>query len=286
MKTPMVYVNGRLYPEDQPHLSALDRGFTLGDGLFETMRAAGGRVFRWEDHLARLRRGAEVLAISLPGESALCDAVAAALEHRTGEPSLVRLTVTRGVDVGRGVAVRPGLTPTVVARAVPLVPPTTRGATAVVAPMRRNDTSPLSQVKAMGYGDSVLARRWAEQRGADEAVFLNTRGHVAGATTANIFAVVGDTLVTPPPESGALPGVTRRLVLDLARTAGIPVAERPLSLDDLASAREAFTTNIALGIRPLVSLDARPIGSGQPGEVTRLLSARLDDVWRRFVEGP
>ena len=131
MKTPMVYVNGRLYPEDQPHLSALDRGFTLGDGLFETMRAAGGRVFRWEDHLARLRRGAEVLAISLPGEIALCDAVAAALEHRTGEPSLVRLTVTRGVDVGRGVAVRPGLTPTVVARAVPLVPPTTRGATAV-----------------------------------------------------------------------------------------------------------------------------------------------------------
>ncbi|MBI2321448.1 MAG: aminotransferase class IV, partial [Chloroflexi bacterium] len=220
----MLFVNGRPAPEEGPRISALDRGFTLGDGVFETMRAAGRRVYRWEAHLARLRAGALLLALPIDAldlPALLDDALARAALPQ----AVVRLTVSRGVDAGRGVAVPPGLRPTVVVRVLPLAPPPGEPARAIVATTRRDERSPLSRVKSLSYAGSVLARLEAQRRGVDDALLRNTRGTLAGATTSNLFAVLDGTLVTPPVRAGALPGTARAFVLTAAQGLGMPARE-------------------------------------------------------------
>jgi branched-subunit amino acid aminotransferase/4-amino-4-deoxychorismate lyase len=144
---------------------------------------------------------------------------------------------------------------------------------AVFSSVRRNQSSPLSRVKCLSYADNVLARLEARRRGADEAVLLNTAGEVCCASAANLFVVKGGALVTPPVEGGALPGVTRRCLLELAAARGIDAREAPLLPEDLSGADEAFLTNTVVGVAGLTSLEGRSIGSGQLGEMTRLLAA-------------
>lgn len=279
----MLVVNGQPIAADAAHVSALDRGFTLGDGLFETMRAAGQRVFRWPWHLARLRAGAAVLGLPVD-DLPLAAHVDLALAKAALPEAVVRLTVSRGVAPGRGVAVPPALRPTVVVRVVPLVPPPAAPARAIVATTtRRNERSPLSRIKSLSYAESVIAHLEAQRRGADEALLCNTRGWLAGATTANLFAVLDGTLVTPPVAAGALPGTTRAWVLAAARALGLPARERNLRPGDLAAASEVFITNVVLGIRPLGAVDHRHVAS--PGPCTRVLQAAWDDAWRAFVAG-
>jgi len=271
----LAWVNGRLVGESEPSLSLLERGLTLGDGVFETMLAAGAKLFRPAEHLERLARGASLLAIDLPPAEQLLAAVLDILSANNLSAAVVRLTVSRGPDPGRGLDVPSDVTPTIIVRVSPYEPRTAdqRGVAAVFSSIRRNESSPLSRVKCLSYADNVLARLEARSRGADEAILLNTAGEVCCASAANLFVVNGGTLTTPTGESGALPGVTRRCLLELAAARGLAVGEASVLPDDLWAADEAFLTNTVIGVLGLTSVEGRSIGTGQPGEMTRLLAA-------------
>ena len=277
----VLWVDGRLVPADQPHLSARDRGFTLGDGLFETMRARGGSIIRIERHLARLRGGAAVLEIPLPlPDDGLREAMAEALAANDLADAAVRLSVSRGVALVRGLLPEPDAEPSLVIDAHPFYGYSAelyeRGMRAVMSPIRRDERSPLARVKSLSYLDNVLARRGAALAGADEALLLNTKGALADATGANLFVVLGGALFTPDLASGALPGTVRACVLEqLAPALGIPAAERPIGPEELALADEAFLTSALLGVMPLVEVGGRPIGSGRPGAVAERLGVAI-----------
>ena len=271
----LAWVNGRLVGESEPSLSVLERGLTLGDGVFETMLAAGTNLFRPAEHLERLAQGASLLAIDLPPAEHLLAAVLDTLSANRLPAAVVRLTVSRGPDPGRGLDVSPDVAPTVIVRATAYRPksPDQPGLVAVFSSLRRNESSPLSRVKSLSYADNVLARLEARRRGADEAVLLNTAGEVCCASAANLFVLRGGTLTTPPVESGALPGVTRRCMLELAAARGLTVRQAPVLPEDLWAADEAFLTNTVVGVVGVTSVEGRSIGTGRLGEMTRLLAA-------------
>ena len=279
--TPVLYVNGRFVPEAEASLSPLDRGFTLADGLFETMVALGDRVFRIGDHLARMRRGAEALYLALPSAEELTGVVLESI-GRNGYPrSVVRLTVSRGVDFGRGLDAPPGIEPSVVVRVAPWQgPPDSAplGRRLALSAIPRNDRSPLTRIKSLSYVEGVTARLAAQRGGADDALLCNTRGFVTGGTSSNVFAVDGDSLLTPPEEDGVLPGIARLTALEEARILGIPTVERSLTPERVAGADEVFLTNVVQGPVPVASLDGSPIGASAPGPMTQRLA---EAYWER-----
>lgn len=239
-----------LVPQDGAAISPLDRGFTLGDGLFETLRVASGRVLRVEAHLARLGAGARVLGLPLPtlDLAAAIEATAAANALADGA---LRLTLTRGVGP-RGVLPPADPVPTLVITAAPLPPPAPPARLVIVDGTRRNERSPLAQVKSLNYLDNILARQEAAARGADDGVLLNTRDAVAETSIANLFAVIDGALVTPPRAAGVLPGIMRAEVLAHG------AVERLLTTADLMRADEIFLTS-ALGIRSVAALEGRDL---------------------------
>jgi len=270
---PAVWVNGARQPSAGPHLSARDRGLTLADGVFETMRAQAGTVIRLDRHLARLVQA--LAALEIPVQPELREWVLDAVRAVGGGDASVRLTVTRGVDMG-GVAPPVDARPTVIIAVNP--PPVfpaavyADGLTAHVASGRRNEHAMTAGLKTLAYTDAVAALLEARRAGADEALFLDTEAHCSEATSSNLFAWTGTTLVTPPVSCGALPGITRAAVLELASALGVPRAERVFGLDDLLGAKEAFLTSSLRGLAPLVQVGAHPIGRGTPGALTRQLA--------------
>lgn len=278
----VLYLNGALIPEAEARISPLDRGFTLGDGVFETMVAREGRVFRLADHLDRLAEGGRVLGLSLPTADTLGDAVARTLRANGLPAAVARLTVSRGLDQGRGLAISGDASPTVVVRVSPhggFAPPSAAALRVIVSQVRRNEGSPTSTVKTLAYADGVLARREAHRSEADDALLVNGRGTLACASSSNIFVVAGGVLTTPPGEDGALPGVARRTVLELARTLGVPSAEAPVG-SNLEGVEEVFLTNVVTGIVPVGLVANRAVGASCPGPVT----ARLAEAYRDFFE--
>lgn len=265
----IVNLNLNLVPAETARIDPADRGLLLGDGLFETMRAADGAPLRLTRHLARLRQGAAVLRLPLPwSDEALAAALRDTLAANDLAAGVLRLTLTRG-PAPRGLLPPTEPAPTLLMAASPL-PPAMPSAHAVIArSTRRNEHSPLARCKTLNYLDNVLARIEAEERGAGEALLLNTAGRLAETTIANLFAVIDGTLLTPPVEDGALPGVMRATVLQEAQA-----VERPILSADLVRASEAFLTS-SLGIRPLLSVDGAPVGRGETGPVTVLLRERF-----------
>lgn len=239
-----------LVAQEDAHLSPFDRGFTLGDGLFETMRVRQGAVLRLKAHLARLATGAGVLGLPLPALD-LAAALAATAEANALTEGALRLTLSRGTGP-RGVLPPAEPNPTLVITATPLPAPAPPARLVIAQGTRRNDRSPLAQVKSLNYLDNILARQEAARRGADDAVLLNTRERVAETSIANLFAVIGGDLLTPPLSEGVLPGIMRAAVL--ADGAG----ERPLTAEDLSRADEIFLTS-ALGIRSVAALEGHEV---------------------------
>jgi branched-chain amino acid aminotransferase len=266
----VIWVDGRRLASESAHVSGRDRGFTLADGVFETMKAHNGTVFRLDRHLSRIAAALRLLAIPLPAELRdwVDTAVRAAALPRTG----IRLTVTRGVAPG-GVTPPMDPQPTVVVTvgALPVFGAEVyaAGLRAHVASGRRNEHSMTAGLKTLSYTDSVAAMIEARAAGADEALFLDTAGHCSEATASNLFAMIGGRLTTPPTSCAALPGITRAAVMELAGAAGIPVDERPFALAEVMTASEAFLTSSLRGVAPLVRMDAAAIGSGAPGPITR-----------------
>lgn len=289
--TGWVWVDGVLAPAADRHLSAFDRGFQLGDGIFETLRARGGRCTELEEHTARLRRSAEGLEIPLPdGLEALLDRgiaellAAEALDGPDGDAS-VRITVSRGVWGGRGTL--PGaderLDATIVLQAWTVVPPppadTERGLSLITSAVRRDPENPIVSLKTTSRADYVYARLEARRAGANDALFLTVDGFLSEATSANVFLVRTGAdgvveLATPALGCAILAGTTRSWLLRWAVTAGLRPVEGWLTVADLVAADEAFLCASVAGILPVTRLDGHPIGDGRPGPWT--LRARGD----------
>ncbi len=277
-------MNGELVPENANAVSALDRGLLLGDGLFETMRVAGGRVLQWQRHWERLRDGAQVIQLAMPWTA---DTVRAAIDWTLNANELcdatVRLTVTRGSSRTRGLLPPADSQPSLLIRTTAFVAYPDHlyrnGMRVIVSrKTRRNEHSPLSRVKSLGYLDNLIARQEAAAQGADEALMRNTQGAVACATAANVFSVHAGRLHTPPLAAGALPGTTRSLVCEeLAPRARRDVRFSQFCAGALRDAEELFLTNALMGIMPVCVVDGRPVGIGTPGPVTRELRTLYEE---------
>ncbi|MBI2241150.1 MAG: aminotransferase class IV family protein [Magnetospirillum gryphiswaldense] len=265
-------LNGQLVDSGAPFLQAHDRGFTLGDGLFETIKIRHGQPLRLDLHLARLQQGAVILRLPLPpGEDWLGRAIHDVLQANDMHDAALRLTVSRGPGQ-RGLLPPDPCVPTILLTPAPLPPPLGPARAVTAQNVRRNQMSPLSRIKALSYLDNVLARLEAQDHGADDAVLLNTLGRVAETTIANIFVVGNDgILVTPPVADGALPGVRRAEMLR-----SMVAIERSISREDLLNAREVFLTN-ALSVRPLIIIDGHMVGDGHPGPLGRRLSQEAEN---------
>jgi branched-chain amino acid aminotransferase len=275
----MIFLNGRMVARTEARIDPADRGLLLGDGLFETLRAYRGRPARLEAHMARLEAGAAVLGIPLPlgGDQIRAGfAETLAANRLTRGDAALRLTLTRGPGP-RGLPAPDDPAPTLMITAGPLAPAADTAAGAIVATMRRNEHSPLANLKSLGYLDNVLARRQAAEQGADEALLLNTAGRLASASAANLFLVRGRSLFTPPLSEGVLPGVTRAAILELAAGLNLEAHETPLAPDDLRRCEEAFLTNSLIELRPLVALDGRDLGDGHARPVTGRLHQAFRD---------
>jgi branched-chain amino acid aminotransferase len=276
-----VILNGGLLDAEQAALRIDDRGFLLGDGLFETMRAYDGRVFRLEAHLERLARSRAAFRLDEdypPAELAqLVERLLAANELADAR---VRITLTRGRHAG-GMYLYPA-SPLLLITAAPMpaAGPASAGLTLAYVGVRFSEHNPIFRHKTLNRLPHLLARTEAAQAGADEALILDERGNVATASTGNLFAVYRGQLFTPPLAAPILPGITRAEVLRLARSEGIPIREDFFSPLMLAGVAEAFLANSVSEIVPIVKVDANPIGSGQPGPVT----ATLQKLYRALVQ--
>jgi branched-chain amino acid aminotransferase len=272
----MVWVNGHRMSADILHLSALDRGFTLADGVFETMRVYGGCVFRLDAHIRRLSDATSALGIPLPTDvgdlitRAVLDGNASGLLEATA-----RVTVSRGVG-SAGLAPPSSPEPTIVVTVGP--PPAfapevyANGIRVHIASGRRNEHAMTAGLKTIAFTESVVALAEARAAGADDAVFLDTAGHVSEGTSSNVFIAVGEStnvLVTPPLSCGALPGITRAAVIEIASELGVVVDVRPIAYDEFLTSREIFLTSSLRAIAPTVSVDGYSVGDGKPGPITQ-----------------
>lgn len=278
----IIYLNGRFIPSSKAKLSPLDHGFLYGYGLFETMRAYQGHIFRLDQHLTRLHHSAQSLGLThsilnvVDGQQSLEAACMETLEANKLKDARLRLTVSAGEG---DMTPDPGTcsSPTVLIIARDLVPlPLGKyetGFKAVLSSLRRNSQSPLSRLKSTCYMENILARMAARAAGCDEAILLNEQGYLAEGSTTNIFLASNEELITPSLESGVLPGITREAVLEIARAANIKTLERQVALKELIEAEEAFITNSILELMPLTWLEGKPIGTDKPGQLTKELLA-------------
>jgi branched-chain amino acid aminotransferase len=287
----IIYLNGQLVPRSKAKLSAFDHGFLYGYGLFETMRAYNGHIFRLDRHLARLRCSAQSLGlahnvVASEAKQSLETACTETLEANKLKDARLRLTVTAGEG---SMTPDPGTcsSPTVLVTAQNLVPlPQEKyesGFKAALSSLHRNSQSPLSRLKSTCYMENILARVEAKAVGCDEAILLSERGYLAEGSISNIFLVSKGELATPSLESGALPGITREAVLEIAQASKIKTAERRIELKELIEAEEAFITNSILELMPLTCFDGKPIGAGKVGELTKKMTAAYRELVHNAV---
>jgi len=278
-----VFLNGQIIDEADAHISVNDRGLLLGDGLFETMRAYGGEVFRLSTHLARLRHSAEFLRLRFPhSDDEMQKRIGELIRLNECPNAYVRLTVTRGCEV-------PGLrmggdgAPTVMACARPVAEYPKElyksGMRLVVSAVRQNSASPLPRHKTLNYLPYLLARQDATDVGAQGAILLNEHGQLTEESVSNVFMVCDGHLVTPPVHCGLLPGVTRAVVMELAAEADIRVEERPVAPDEMFACDEMFLTNTLMEIMPVRMIDKRALHGKAPGPVT----SRLREMYHALV---
>jgi branched-chain amino acid aminotransferase len=273
-----VWVNGQRRDGAEASVSARDRGLLLADGLFETMLVRGWRPFRLDRHLSRLSRGLAVMQIPAPRrlDAWLRDAIEA--ESDPTDRSL-RVTVTRGAGgVGLAPPAAPETTTIITIGPMPAFPESTyqSGLVLHLASGCRNQRASTAGLKTLAYTDAVVALLEAQRAGADEALLLDTDGHCSEATASNLFVWTGSRLLTPPESCGALPGVTREAVIEIARADGLAVEERAFGPEVLLEAEEAFLTSSLRRLAPVVRLDTTRIGTGVPGRMTVRLSAAYD----------
>lgn len=275
-----IWFKGRLINEDKVRIPYTDRGFLLGDGIFDTVLAVEGQLMFFDHHYLRLCHDAEVMGIPMNySEATLRKAIGRLLKANGLEDNhaSIRITLTRGSGP-RGLLPPEDPEPLIMITAAQYRPPE-GPAKAIIASHRRNEGSELTRIKSLSYTSSILARMEAEKQYADEAVMLNNDGLVTCATAGNIFIVEkGGRVVTPPPLHGALPGITRKMVIKAGRTTGMRISEGEISMDRLYNAEEAFLTNSLMGIRRLSFVGNQAFSLD--GKVTRRIIAAYEAMIR------
>ena len=283
----LVWLNGRLVDARAARISALDRGLLHGDGVYDTWRTYEGRPFALAAHLRRLAGAARRLRLPAPGGPAPWDARTRLLLGRNAlADGALRLTIPRG-DAGTAPAPSERARPTILLTVRPL-PPTlarlqARGVAVVLLPFGRDAGPDWGEVKLVGHASAVVGKMVALRRRAFDGLYVTRDGLVTEATTSNLFAVERGTLVTPPADGTILRGVTRDLVLRLAHRAGVRTREAVLPVDRIRRADEVFLTASTIEIVPVRSVDARRIGDGRPGTITRALQAAYRDAVARTL---
>ncbi len=273
-----VWINNKVIDSKSAKVSVFDRGFLYGDGVFESARSYGGIVFGLDAHLARLKNSLRIVRIKPTySDKELKKAIYSLLETNHLGDAYIRVNITRGEGRFAIGQFEEKFTPKVIIFAKPFVPYPKRiyekGISAKVAAVRVNEHSPVSRIKSLGFLNNILARLEARKAGCDEAILMNTKGHIAEAATSNIFISRGSMLMTPSPASGILPGVTRKVVMGLAKAAGLKPEEGSISYSELTGSEEVFLTNSLFEVLPVVKIDGRKIGSGRVGGKTALLAA-------------
>ena len=280
----LIYIDGEFLPKAEAKVSVFDHGLLYGDGVFEGIRSYNGRVFKLDEHLERLYDSAKsiMLQIPIPIET-MKETVLETLRRNNLREAYIRLVVTRGVgDLGLDPDKCPKPSIIIIADKIVLYPQKfyEDGLEIVTVSVRRNYAEAINpRIKSLNYLNNILAKIEGKQSGAEEVLMLNAEGYVVECSGDNIFWVKNDILVTPPVHMGILEGVTRNSVIDLARDAGMQVEERVFTRHDLYIADECFLTGTAAEVIPVVKIDRRAIGDGQPGKVTEKLIA----AFRQFA---
>jgi branched-chain amino acid aminotransferase len=271
-----IFIDGKFYSERDAKISVFDHGLLYGDGVFEGIRAYNGRVFKLKEHVDRLFYSAKAILLEIPMSPAkISEAVLASCRANKIRDGYIRLVVTRGVG-NLGLNPRSCKKPTVfiIADKIQVYPQElyARGMEIVTVPTARNLHSALNPaIKSLNYLNNILAKIEANNAGVEEAVMLNAEGFVAECTADNLFIVKNGELFTPPLSAGALYGITRRTVIELAQESGIKVSEPNLTRYDLFCADECFLCGTGAEIMPVIKIDGRVIGNGKPGIITRRL---------------
>jgi branched-chain amino acid aminotransferase len=269
-----IYLDGKLVDEKNAKISVFDHGLLYGDGIFEGIRAYHGRVFKLREHIDRLFYSAKAILLSIPMTHAeVVEAVLITCRKNRIRDGYIRLLVTRGVG-GLGLNPNRCKNPSliIIADKIQLYPGEyyERGLDIITVPTVRNLHSALNPaIKSLNYLNNILAKIEANNGGCEDAIMLNAEGFVSECTGDNIFIVKGKNLMTPPLSAGALYGITRGVVMDLARNQGLTVSEPNLTRYDLFNADECFLTGTGAEVIPVVKIDGRVIGSGQPGPITQ-----------------
>ena len=271
-----IFIDGKYLDERDAKISVFDHGLLYGDGIFEGIRAYNGRVFKLKEHIDRLFYSAKAILLELPMSHAeLMKATVETCRKNKLRDGYIRLVVTRGVGT-LGLNPRTCKKPSIIiiAGTIQLYPPEfyAKGLSIITVPTVRNLHSALNPaIKSLNYLNNILAKIEANNGGCEEAVMLNAEGFVAECTGDNLFIVKNGDLFTPPLSAGALYGITRQTVIELAQEAGLKVSEPNLTRYDLFNADECFLTGTGAELIPVVKIDGRFIGTGNPGPITRRL---------------
>lgn len=280
-----IWIDGTFYAKAEAKISVFDHGFLYGDGVFEGIRAYDGNVFCLDEHIARLFNSARAIALEPPmSRSAIGDVIVETLKKNRLVSGYVRPIVTRGVgDLGLDPRKCPAASVVVIADTLQLYPKQfyDEGLEIAIVSTRRNLATALSpQIKSLNYLNNILARLEVNRMGVGEGIMLNHEGFVAEATADNVFIVSNGVIKTPAIPMGALPGITRGCVLELAREHGMSVLETILTSYDLYTADECFLTGTGAEVVPVRAIEGRTIGTGKPGPVTR----QLIDLFRSITK--
>ena len=271
-----VWIDGELYPADQAKISVWDHGLLYGDGIFEGIRVYRKKIFACSEHLDRLFESAQAIRLTLPmSKEDIQAAMRDTLEANGIEEGYIRLVATRGIGT-LGLSTKFTANPSIIiiAATIALYPQELyqTGLSLISSSYVRNHPNSISpRVKSLNYIGSILAKTEAQLLGAHEAIMYNHLGQVAECSGDNIFIIKDGGLFTPETSAGILKGITRGIVMQLARKRGIAVTEKTLVRDDLYAADECFLTGTAAEIIGVTSIDGRQIGDGKPGEITDLL---------------
>jgi branched-chain amino acid aminotransferase len=280
-----IYIAGKLYDKEDAKISVYDHGLLYGDGVFEGIRSYSGNVFRLDEHLERLWNSAKAIWLEIPmSREEMAKAIRDTLAANGILDGYIRVVVTRGIGT-LGLDPNRCATPQVIiiTDLISLYPDELyrQGLEIVTVSTVRNHPAALSpRVKSLNYLNNILAKIEGLQAGCDEALMLNHKGEISECTGDNIFLVRRRKLLTPPNDAGILEGVTRSAVIELARAAGIEVAETPLTKHDVYIADECFLTGTAAEVVPVVKVDSRRIGDGSPGPITCDLMTRFHQLTR------
>jgi branched-chain amino acid aminotransferase len=287
----MIYIDGKYYPKSEAKISVYDHGLLYGDGVFEGIRAYNGVVFKLKEHINRLFKSAHPIFLKIPlTKEQLSEAVLETLKKNNLKDAYIRLVVTRGIgDLGLDPRKCPKATTIIITE--PLLQlhsaeKVENGINTVITWVKRNPVDTQThEMKSLNYLNSILGKIEANNIGADEAICLDKTGYVCEGVGENIFIVRDGKLLTPPLSSGALDGITRTLIIRLAKKLGIEIIERNITPNELFTADEVFFTGTAAEVAPIREVNKRTIGSGKPGPVTKQIMQEFERATKDPNEG-